>query len=328
MISGHNTIIYSDNNNTIKSTIFKFVDTFLKDTDFADISEKKIRIQTESGEWVTIIAVKRRKYQGNIYKLETELGYTYFGLKSSLKSYSNKLIQRYIGNNIALSFPTMIQTNSICIYDKIFSFSYEFGYIIGVYLSAGDVLENSIRLIGFNNRVKEYANILKLQYFTVQYPEKGKPDEIHITMNGFTEFIQNNCGISTSMKHIPHFAYNSSDDFLKGIIFGYIYDNQVIKYNLCNAEIRSLYPSVLLGLQYIFSYFNISSVIKKQNNYSFLELTSSFQKIIQEKNTEKKIYRQDNVIFEQMLKHKSYLYSIITEKDTFCLSNGIIIQNP
>jgi len=208
----------------------------------------------------------------------------------------------------------------------------DFGFFIGIYLAEGNLngkRKNKVLISNNDKRIRDkvekFVKRFNINCHTQIQNDKFKKGwtsstiTVHSAM--LANFIEKTCKVYSQNKVVPSFAYNSNEEFMKGILSGYISGDGCIDNK--NALIRciSVSKKLLKGIGKLLSilgyYYKINTPAKrKSNNLGTLpeNIKQQYRLIISSSNTIKllncvKIYKKYNDDRIEKLKSRKSKYS-------------------
>jgi DNA-directed RNA polymerase beta' subunit len=145
------------------------------------------------------------------------------------------------------------------------------GQFIGLFLANGniDIDSNSIQITNSDDEVlkftKDYFKSMDISYeINKTVTDKGTFNDIKGYSIILGRFLDKICGHDTHEKYVPEFAYTAPEEFIIGLIDGFISGDGSIDNNGINASSCS---NILIdGLNVLFARLGIFSKIYKNNN--------------------------------------------------------------
>ena len=151
----------------------------------------------------------------------------------------------------------------------------EFGFLVGAYLSEGCVSKHQVGIANNNENYRNMATTWtrKLNIsdrINQKINEMGESTSIFIHSTLLRDFLVTICGQGSYEKKVPSFAYSAPDDFVKGLLDGYICGDGNISKN-GGMTVYSRSKSLRDGVSTLLTRFNIitrlsESMLVNQND--------------------------------------------------------------
>ena len=167
-------------------------------------------------------------------------------------------------------YPRSRMANNYYLTPKHLALNWDFGFIIGAYLAEGCYINS--HQIGITSIDQEFQKALQravnniLGHDLKMYKKKGTEAKNMILNNSlFCQMIGNCCGVGSSKKHLPDFAYFAPQDFQRGLLDGYISGDGCVQVSN-RIEFSYTSKSFLLahGISLLLSRFGIATVLRSQ----------------------------------------------------------------
>lgn len=272
------------------------------------------------------------------FNLNTKANITYVNLRNYLSSEDyiygteynlvrGKTIKQFdIRNNHI--YLRCARRNSIPIKDT-FELTRENGFFIGIYLAEGNTCKDYIGIanndVEIQEKVKEWFDKNCISHKTTTKPFNPKRPGTSTTVRGYStllvQFLEKFLGKYSNGKYIPNEAFIAPDDFIKGLIDGYISgDGCITDYHIV---VSSVSKDLILGVSNLLSRYGIftklSSLQQKSNNIGSLNILPRYTLSVQSKYvykfaktftlTHKKKQEKLNMLFnKKTLDNMSFLY--------------------
>lgn len=132
----------------------------------------------------------------------------------------------------------------------------EFGFLIGAYLAEGCVSKHQVGIANNNENYRNMATAWSRKQnisdrINSRINERGESTSICIHSTILRDFLVNICGRGSYEKRVPSFSYSAPDDFIKGILDGYISGDGFISENgnmVCSTRSKKLRDGITLLL--------------------------------------------------------------------------------
>jgi DNA-directed RNA polymerase beta' subunit len=173
-----------------------------------------------------------------------------------------------------------------------FELNYENGLFIGLFISEGNINDNSIYITNLDDEIIEFVKKW-FSKFNIKFLESTKTNKI----GGTTRTICGNSSVMSSLitkmvghgsenKHIPDEAYISNIEFAKGILSGYISGDGYISRNSIESSSASkrLTEDIAFLCSRIGVYARIFKTQNKKNNIGTLNIKPSHRLSIRSNN--------------------------------------------
>jgi DNA-directed RNA polymerase beta' subunit len=162
----------------------------------------------------------------------------------------------------------------------------DFGFFIGIYLAEGNlngerrnkvmITNNDIRI---RDKVEQFVKKFNINCHTQIFKDKIQKgwtsSSITIHSSLLAQLIEKICGVYSDKKFVPSFAYNSNEDFIKGILSGYFSGDGCISnrnYITCTSVSKYLLKGIGLLLLRLGIYYRIITPKRiTKNNRGTLE---------------------------------------------------------
>jgi DNA-directed RNA polymerase beta' subunit len=174
----------------------------------------------------------------------------------SLKNISNKFIQTSIKDNLGIHYTL----NNL------------FGFFIGAYLAEGTINGNNIRITNINeeysNKCIEFSKINKLEHKINNYlGEYGPGKDTIIKSKSLKNLIETSCKKGSFNKKVPNFAFTAPEEFICGLIQGYMDGDGNIQCSRGHNYIRvcSRSEELIKDLGILFNYIGIFVSFTEEN---------------------------------------------------------------
>jgi len=312
-------IIYSKNKEIVVEPIGRMIDNLL--LNFVDNIEKIEENRTEylkltnddysipscdeygNTSWYKIEAITKHLPVGKLVKVLTESGRTVMATQSKSFLVWNEDEKKFIateGSKVKVGdiLPTTKYLNRLNLKTQDF-FEYKekkialdekLGFLIGLYLSF-DYDKNFLY-----KKCDELKKIYDIDF------EELLDD---ITMSGII---------------IPYFSYNSSDEYIKALLSGFLSDCGVLK-----ARTISYYEDIINGISFLLSYYGTFAYFRKEQD----ELVYKIELVYDTKvNIKNNVYFDKVISIEYVNGTTDYVYDLTVEKTrNFQLFNGLNVRD-
>ena len=154
----------------------------------------------------------------------------------------------------------------------------DFGFFIGLYLAEGWVTKT---FLGVSNndevirkRITDFCDRYGITYHLVVSKGKnvrnGISSDLKVHSVLFARLFKAICDTGSANKCVPDFAYTAPEDFIKGLIDGYISGDGTISNHDGSIIVSSVSENLITGISFLLSYFGIfgriSSCQQTKNN--------------------------------------------------------------
>jgi DNA-directed RNA polymerase beta' subunit len=309
--------------------------------------------------WGDVTAVTRHNPGINLYEIQTEGGRNVTVTESkSLLIWNEELKQfhevlttdikvgDYVPVTSNLQQPPNILTH---IYESEFKLNDNNGIFIGIFIANGTIICDNINIICDNiyiyNFIKKWFETKLINYSEIYINNKLNLIGVSETLaNLLTKIIYEN-----KYKNIPNEAFMASNDFICGLLNGYISCNGYINKSI---NIKSDHKRLLEGINMLFSRLGIFGNIYKINRLYNLKISNQWIKIFSEKINlleeikDKKIKNKkwyinkslkmlNNIVFDKIVKiniisinkHPKVYDLTIPSTFNFGLANGLQVRD-
>lgn len=149
----------------------------------------------------------------------------------------------------------------------------DFGFFIGLYLAEGWVTKT---FLGVSNndevirkRITDFCDRYGVTYHLVVSEGKnvrsGISSDLKVHSVLFARLFKAICDTGSANKRVPEFAYTAPDEFIKGLIDGYISGDGTISKDDGSIIVSSVSEDLITGISFLLSYFGIFGKISSQN---------------------------------------------------------------
>jgi intein/homing endonuclease len=214
-----------------------------------------------------------------------------------------------------------------------FELNYENGVFIGLFISEGNINDNSIYITNLDDEIIEFVKNW-FSKFNIKFLESTKTNKIGGTTRTIcgnssvmSSFITKMVGHGSENKHIPDEAYISNIEFAKGILSGYISGDGYISKNSIESSSASnrLTEDIAFLCSRIGVYARIFKTQNKKNNIGTLNIKPSYRLSIRSNNgkmfSEKieilhktKNNKMKNIVWSDKLDNTIYKNDVILDK--------------
>ena len=141
----------------------------------------------------------------------------------------------------------------------------DFGFFVGLYLSEGWCTKT---FLGVSNndpvirkRITDYCDRYGITYHLVTSKGKnvrqGESNDLKVHSTLFARLFLSICGTGSANKRVPEFAYTAPDEFIKGLIDGYISGDGTVNKKCGSVCASSVSQDLIIGISFLLSYFGI-----------------------------------------------------------------------
>ena len=143
----------------------------------------------------------------------------------------------------------------------------QFGFFIGAYLAEGLTTDIYISIANYDKKViKMITNLCDNMLIDYNVTEEEDKHEKGWTYNNvvihshiLSKLIKQTCDTKSANKKVPDFAFNAPDNFVKGVINGYLSSNGIVNKQLDTIIFSSISKELIDGIQMLLRRFNIIS---------------------------------------------------------------------
>lgn len=170
---------------------------------------------------------------------------------------------------------TKCSKNSISLKDKL-ELNRENGFFIGIYLAEGNTCKDYVGIANndpyIRKIVTKWFEANDITHKTQVKPFNPKRPRLSTSIRGYStllvQFLESFLGKYSDGKYIPNETFMAPDDFIKGVIDGYISgDGCITDYHIC---VSSVSKDLIYGVSQLLTRFGIfskiSSIQQKSNN--------------------------------------------------------------
>lgn len=264
-------------------------------------------------------------------------------------------IGAYLAEGLSNKNQVKISNNNEDFRNKIYDFcdKYEIGYYTTLKENTKD--NNISNVYTFRNRNEDIKDkTTTLAYFnrTTTNKNNGISTDIIIYNTMLAQLLKKLCNTGSKNKIVPEFCYMSNDNFVKGLLDGYLSGDGSINYKKNNISYTTISEDLGYGISLLLKRFGIHTKIytgnnkygnfythniKNYKNLKFLNLTHKKKMLNLLKyinKNEKSLYYFNNNILEKVIKkeelessHK-YVYDLTVDTNiNFILFNSISVAD-
>lgn len=183
---------------------------------------------------------------------------TYFDMESIFPK--NKYLYIHTSNSFVLHIPSKIPLDN------------DFGFFVGLYLAEGWCTKT---FVGISNndpiirkRITDYCDRYGVTYNLVNSKAKnvrqGESNDLKINSTLLARMFMLICNTGSSNKCIPEFVYTAPNEFIKGLIDGYISGDGCAQLD-GSITVSSVSENLIIGISFLLSYYDIFGVIRSHN---------------------------------------------------------------
>lgn len=151
-----------------------------------------------------------------------------------------------------------------------------FGFFVGAYLAEGLSTNTYIAISNndslYRQKIKDFCDKYSIGYHITKQKDKIQDGwtstdvRIHSTM--LAKFMKDICNTGSKNKIVPEFAYDSNDDFVKGLLDGYLSGDGTVSVSRRYILATSISKDLLTGISLLLSRFGI---LNKQSTPTKIE---------------------------------------------------------
>lgn len=141
----------------------------------------------------------------------------------------------------------------------------DFGFLVGIYLAEG---WSTLTFVGISNndenirkRITNWCDRYGITYHLVTSKGKnvrnGTSNDLKLHSTLLARMFKIICDTGSANKFVPEFAYTAPDEFIKGLIDGYISGDGTIDKKSGSVVVTSVSGQLIHGVSFLMSYFGI-----------------------------------------------------------------------
>jgi intein/homing endonuclease len=141
----------------------------------------------------------------------------------------------------------------------------DFGFLVGIYLAEGWA---TLTFVGISNndeiirkRVTDFCDRYGITYHLVTSVAKnvrnGVSNDLKLHSTLLARMFKRICDTGSSNKRIPEFVYTAPDDFIKGLIDGYISGDGSVCKKSGSIIVGSVSEQLITGVSFLLSYYGV-----------------------------------------------------------------------